>query len=387
MAEQFNVMQSLFGFTPQAVQQQEMQAAERQAMQLASAGGAAAPSLFYGLRAAGRFGAAPVFGPSQQAQQAGALQSIVQQAQQSGADLATPDGMNQLANELQRNPQFAGIGIALRQEADRMAQQRQLTESEIFRRTAQGMKALQEKPEPTVKTPSDFAEVASELGFGVKASLADYTAEESRQVNAELQKRKLQRAEATAPKPSPTEKATLPGKAKLLADVETGALQAAKTNQTADSIDRVLTTAFTGFGADAKLRASQVAEAFGVRVTGTSETEQLKQLLAQLAQGQARTLPGALSEKELAFLREAIGTPGFTVQTLRNVVNRLRKDALTSEIENQEVQNFVSGGGDLNRYNFVSARKKAQDDAAKQIEDRTAKLRRLEELRRKQQGQ
>jgi hypothetical protein len=110
-------------------------------------------------------------------------------------------------------------------------------------------------------------------------------------------------------------------------------------------------------------------------------------LLAQLAQGQAKTLPGALSEKELAFLREAIGTPGFTVTTLRNVVNRLRKDALSSEFENEEAQKFISGGGDLNRYDFVAARKRAQQRASEQIDDRAAKQRRLEELRRKQQGQ
>jgi hypothetical protein len=249
------------------------------------------------------------------------------------------------------------------------------------------MKSLQEKPEPVVKTTADFAEVANELGFGVKPSLADYTPEQAKQINALLQKRKLEKAEAGAPKPTPTEKAVMPGKADLLKTVETGAMQATKTNQTADAIDRVLTSAFTGFGAQTVLKAAQVANAFGLEVTGTSETEQLTQLLAQLAQGQAKTLPGALSEKELAFLREAIGTPGFTLNTLRNVVNRLRKDALSSEFENDEAQKFISGGGDLNRYDFVAARKRAQQRANQQIDERTAKQRRLEELRRKQQGQ
>lgn len=149
MAEQFNIMQSLFGFTPQAVQQQEMQAADTQAMQLASAGGAVAPSLFYGLRAANRFGAAPVFGPSQQAQQAGELQTLIQQVQQQGVDLATPEGMTQLAQTLQANPKFTGIGVALSQQAQKMAMESQKAGAEIFQRTAAGMKSLQEK-EPSV---------------------------------------------------------------------------------------------------------------------------------------------------------------------------------------------------------------------------------------------
>ena len=314
-----------------------------------------------------------------------ALNSIVQRTQVE-ADLGTPEGLVALANNLNQLPQFAGMALALRQEAADRAQAAQLTGAKIFRETAQGMKALQEKPEPTVKTTADFAQVANELGFGVKPSLADYTAEQTRQINAELQKRDLEKRKAGVPAPSPTEKQVLPVKAKILETIETGALQATKTNQTADAIDRVLSRAFTGFGADAKLKASQVAEAFGVTVTGTSETEQLKQLLAQLAQGQAKTLPGSLSEKELAFLREAIGTPGFTVQTLRNVVNRLRKDALASEIENNFVQDFVSGGGDLNRYNFVTRRKEAQALADSQLSERDAKFRRLQELRAKQAG-
>lgn len=367
-----NVMQSLFNLN--MPQQQQAAPAFNPLGTLSAMGAEVGSSLRQNI--AGAFG-------QQTPQQA--LNSIIQQTQQQ-ADLSTPEGLIQLANNLNQLPQFSGIALAMRQEASKLAQEAGLVKAKTFQATAQGMKALQEKPEPSVKTTADFAEVASELGYGVKPNLADYTAEQTAKVNALLQKRKLEKAEAGAPKPSPTEKAILPGKAKTLETIETGALQAAKTNQTADSIDRVLTNAFTGFGADAKLKASQVAEAFGVTVTGTSETEQLKQLLAQLAQGQAKTLPGALSEKELAFLREAIGTPGFTVQTLRNVVNRLRKDALTSEIENNFVQDFVSGGGDLNKYNFVAKRKEAQAQADQQMLDRDAKIRRLQELRAKKAG-
>jgi hypothetical protein len=314
------------------------------------------------------------------------LQGIVQAVQQSGVDLATPDGLVQLANELNKVPDFAGFAIGMRQQAAKMATEQEKAQAEIGLKKAQTEKALREKPEPIIKTNEKFAAVASELGFGVRPNLGDYTADETRAVNAELEKREIKRVEAGAPKPTPTEKAIMPGKAKTFADIESGALQATKTLQTADSIDRVLNRAFVGFGSDAVLKAAQVAEAFGVTVTGTSETEQLKQLLAQLAQGQAKSLPGALSEKELAFLREAIGTQGFTVQTLRNVVNRLRKDAITAEVENQMIQDYVTQGGDINKYNFVTKRKEAQSIADKQLADQQAKMRRIQELRQKKQG-
>jgi hypothetical protein len=239
--------------------------------------------------------------------------------------------------------------------------------------------------EKNIKPSADFAQAAVELGFGARANLDDYNLNEARAINNLIEARRIKTAAAGAAQ-TPTEKAVLPGKATQLGKVEESALQGAKTIQTADAIDRVLNTSFTGFGSDAKLRVGQIAEAFGVTVTGTSETEQLKQLLAQLAQGQARSLPGALSEKELAFLREAIGTGNFTVNTLRNVTKRLRTDALAADIENQAAQKYVSDGGDLNKFNFVQNRKTAIEQATRQINEREAKQRRIEELRKKQGG-
>jgi len=240
--------------------------------------------------------------------------------------------------------------------------------------------------EKNIKPSSDFAQAAVELGFGARANLDDYNLNEARAINNLIEARRIKTAAAGAAQ-TPTEKAVLPGKATQLGKVEESALQGAKTIQTADAIDRVLNTSFTGFGSDAKLRVGQIAEAFGVTVTGTSETEQLKQLLAQLAQGQARSLPGALSEKELAFLREAIGTGNFTVNTLRTVTKRLRTDALAADIENQAAQKYVSDGGDLNKFNFVQNRKTAITEATRQINEREAKQKRISELRKKQGGQ
>ena len=81
-----------------------------------------------------------------------AFSSILQQTQQQ-ADLGTPEGLIQLANNLNQLPQFAGVAVAMRQQAAQLAQEQQLTQAETFRRTAAGIKSLQEKPEAKILPP------------------------------------------------------------------------------------------------------------------------------------------------------------------------------------------------------------------------------------------
>ncbi len=75
------------------------------------------------------------------------------------------------------------------------------------------------------------------------------TDEGARRFRAERDEAERKKAAAGAPPQTPTEKATLPGKATQLGKVEEAALQGAKTIETANSIDRVLDTAFTACGA------------------------------------------------------------------------------------------------------------------------------------------
>ncbi len=323
------------------------------------------------------FGNAPVQDPRLQQAQLG-QQAYQEALQASGGDASSPDFFKKLSSSAAR------LGVTtLAQQAAVQAAKLEAEQMQGFQRKAAGIASLAQATREKTEAPLTIAdrtrlnELIREFG----------TDEGARRFRAERDEAERKKAAAGAPPQTPTEKATLPGKATQLGKVEESALQGAKTIQTADAIDRVLNTSFTGFGSDAKLRVGQIAEAFGATVTGTSETEQLKQLLAQLAQGQARTLPGALSEKELAFLREAIGTGNFTLNTLRNVTKRLRTDALAAEIENQSAQEYVSNGGDLNKFNFVENRKKAINQAQSQISEREAKQRRIEELRKKQGGQ
>lgn len=167
MAE--NIVQSLFGFTPESVQQQMYQAGEDRAMKLAQMSRSpVAASEFYGLRAAERFGAAPLFGPAPQVQKASNLQSILQQAQASGADLTTPEGLVQLADLFNRDPQFAGVAAGLRQEAVNLTQSQTKFAYDIASKSAQIQKDIaaagREKEPGKVGVTADTGEVVYQQG-------------------------------------------------------------------------------------------------------------------------------------------------------------------------------------------------------------------------------
>ena len=70
-----------------------------------------------------------------------ALSSIIQQTQQQ-ADLGTPEGLIQLANNLNQLPQFSGMALAMRQEATKLAQEAGLTGARIFQAQAAGTASL-----------------------------------------------------------------------------------------------------------------------------------------------------------------------------------------------------------------------------------------------------
>jgi hypothetical protein len=157
-------------------------------------------------------------------------------------------------------------------------------------------------------------------------------------------------------------------KVKRLDDFENAAVAADSVIENVNAISSVLNNAFTGVGAGVALKAGQIANALGVQVTGTTESEQLNQLLAKLAQGQARTLPGSLSEKELMFLREAIGTGGMTKQTLQAMLRRMREGAIADKEAYKDAFKFQQSGGNLNDYDFAESRTKART-TAKRISD------------------
>lgn len=161
-----------------------------------------------------------------------------------------------------------------------------------------------------------------------------------------------------------------------LLDLEDASIIASDTLQLTRDFNNVLGKAFTGIGSGAKLTAAQFANALGVSVTGTSESEQLDQLFAALTVGQAKNLKGALSDKDVKFLKEAVGSRGLTRETLQNVVERIERNALID----QRTYDLASAyTGDMAKLNINEFRKQAQTEVNTTFEKR----KRLQELRQK----
>lgn len=116
-----NVMESLFGLT--MGQQQPVATTPLQAYS----------GLISGTGASLQQNITSAFG-QQTPQQA--LSSIIQRTQQE-ADLSTPEGLVQLANNLNQLPQFSGIALAMRQEAAKMTQEQTKFSYDIAAKGAQ----------------------------------------------------------------------------------------------------------------------------------------------------------------------------------------------------------------------------------------------------------
>jgi len=308
-------------------------------------------------------------------QQASDAQAAYQEAlAASNGDASSPAFFKAFANAAaQRN-----LGT-LAQQAAEQAAKLESEQAQTFQRTAAGTASLaqatkESKPE-TPLTIADRARLAQlQREFGDEEGAVRF-----RQERDEAERKKV----AAGVVQTPTGKALNPVTAKTRGDIQAAALNAQNTLRTAESMDRLLNTAFTGVGSGAKLTLGQIATTFGVDIKGVTETEQLNSLLAALTQGQAKNLPGALSDKDVQFLKDAIGKGSFTVDTLRAVVNRIRLEALTAEIEDSAIQSVINADGDLNKFDFVANRKAAQTQAQQQLREQQAKVNRLQELRNK----
>ena len=117
-----NVMQSLFGLN---MPTQQAAPAFNPLGNLSAMGAEAGASLRQNI--AGAFG-------QQTPQQA--LSSIIQQTQQQ-VDLGTPEGLVQLANNLNQFPQFSGIALSMRQEAAKLGQEQTKFSYDIAAKGAQ----------------------------------------------------------------------------------------------------------------------------------------------------------------------------------------------------------------------------------------------------------
>jgi len=164
---------------------------------------------------------------------------------------------------------------------------------------------------------------------------------------------------------------------KAFGELRDKALTSGSTLETINTVVPLIDKAFTGLGGDTKLKAAQLADLFGVPVSGTSETEQLKSLQTQLKLGNAASLKGNFSDRDMQIVAEGIGQ-GVTASGLKGIMRNIQKDALiTQEAYNDAMA--ATQTGKIKDYNFVDASTRAR----KSVND---KMQRLAELEAKAKG-
>jgi len=225
--------------------------------------------------------------------------------------------------------------------------------------------------EPSVGTSAEV--VAKELYFKPFSQL---TQDEVAKVNAEVTKRKKEEIKAGVTPAQQQAKQVSKNKTDLANEVETAAYGSSDRVTLARNLKALLPTAFTGVDANLKLQASRVAEVFGINIQGVPDSQIIDTILGEMTIGAASKLKGALSDKDVKFLKETIGTRGLSLRTLQFVADKIEQDALIDGQLNDVVNKYVASGGDLNTFNFASQRK----DVAEQVRK---DLQRLKDLRSK----
>lgn len=174
-------------------------------------------------------------------------------------------------------------------------------------------------------------------------------------------------------------KAILANKAKLAETVETDAYGASDRLTLARNLKTLLPQAFTGLGSDVALDASRLAEVFGINIQGVPASQIIDTILGELTIGAASNLKGSLSDKDVKFLKETIGSRGLSLRTLQYVADRIEENALIDSAVNDALATYLADEkNDLNKYNFPAERQRITEQIRKD-------KKRLQELREKQQ--
>lgn len=218
---------------------------------------------------------------------------------------------------------------------------------------------------------TDREAVSKELYFKNYSSL---TQDEIVKVNALVAQRKKEEIKAGVSPAAQQAKQVSKNKTDLAGEVETAAYNSNDRVTLARNLKSLLPTAFTGVDANLKLQASRVAEVFGINIQGVPDSQIIDTILGEMTIGAASKLKGALSDKDVKFLKETIGTRGLSLRTLQFVADKIEQDALIDGGLNEAVNKFVASGGDLNTFNFASERKNVAEKVRKDLA-RLAELR------------
>ena len=191
------------------------------------------------------------------------------------------------------------------------------------------------------KPQADFIAKAVELNFGEKANYGGYTPEQTAKVNAALLAEDLKKKTATAPKidlgiGGILEKFGAQADAKSAGEAWTKAGEVYK-NQVAlipklDAVEKALPNTFTGSFSNAALQLGKAASAAGIPVDSAklSNTEYLNSVTAQLVRTIARDFPGSQSNAELQQLLASKPSSAQEWDTIVRLLRDVKKEAKTS---------------------------------------------------------
>jgi translation initiation factor 2 beta subunit (eIF-2beta)/eIF-5 len=403
MAE--NIVTSLFGLNPQMFGEQQRRSALNEGIALAQLDPASrgAAMTYAGARGLGGAIAGAMGIEDPQLKIISARNSIAQQIDQSN-----PESILQGAQMLaQMGDQQGAMALAqyARQAQESMAQTQQRRAAALASTAQATRERFQADPEKVrlarAVAATKGAEGSPEYTAAYNESLEkQMTPAEKAETKTNIQK--LQEYAATLPPGSPQlaqvmeaikaegsskgtklevnvpaaqqAKAISKNKTDLASQVETDAYGATDRVTLARNLKSLLPTAFTGVDSNVKLQASRVAEVFGINIQGVPDSQIIDTILGEMTIGAASKLKGALSDKDVKFLKETIGTRGLSLKTLQFVADKIETDALIDSELNEVVNKYVAEGNDLNKFNFASERKDVAEKVRKDIA-RLAQLR------------
>jgi hypothetical protein len=378
------IVGGLFGVTPEALQMQREKQSQQEALnfaQLQDPFARANYQIYQGASGLGRQISGLLGAQDPEMAKAAALQGILKQA-----DTTSPEGLATLARTL------AGQGFG--QQALQVSQQAQgmmKTQSEISKNMRERAAAdpVQQLIRTGKYTPASVASYAesgkiSDLDTIDKAdpTALSETTDGVFLINKQTGEKIARIGGAPQRGTNVTVKqdeAVTKSNVEAFGKLRDSGIQAGQTIEAVKTIKPLIDQSFAGFASDSKLTAGQISEAFGIPIKGTSETEQLRSLQNNLKIGNSTVLKGALSDKDMAILGEAIGQGSVTKAGLKSIMNNIEKDALISQRQYQKANEYQQQGK-LSQYDFVKGSEESRTEV-------NTKLKRLAELERKARGQ
>ena len=246
----------------------------------------------------------------------------------------------------------------------RVLENQPVPNKEAIQRLKDSIQAI-EGVEKQKSTPSFGTEAERKAKSMYGRQYADLTQEQAAAVDKAVEVSEQTKAKLTAPPSAQQAKQVLQSKTDIASKIENEALTASDQITLAQSLRELAPKAFTGFASNAKLSASKVATAFGIPTKGGSESEIIDQILGQMTIGAAGQLKGALSDKDVLFLKQTIGNRGLSVDTLLYVADEIERRALQNRNLNQRINKFVGSGGNLNDLNFETEKTKSSAEVKK----------------------